>query len=71
MDNFHAADVHETSEEDDGQRSAVVFNELSHVSLEKSAISSHATQETEHKDEKRDGDGEVSGSVPGKFCRLF
>lgn len=53
------ANVHEASEEDDGQWSAIVFEELPNESLEEVTVAQFSADPCSHQHEKRNHDAEI------------
>lgn len=56
---FHVADMNETREEDNGQRSAIVLEEFPNNPLEETAVSKLAADPPAHQDEKCNHDAQV------------
>jgi hypothetical protein len=56
---FHLTDVDEASEEDDGQRSAIVLEEFSNESPEQIAVPQFTTNPCSHENKKRNHDAQI------------
>jgi len=62
---LHVTVVDEASKENDGQRSAVVFDEFPDPPLKQTALADDSTNVTAHKNQKRNHDTEICGCLSG------